>query len=68
MVYTIGDVEDEKLHVQHHRFYLSIMKFPGWKNQCEVGIYPDGKVIMVSPNDPRCMLNKMNEIQRVVDR
>ncbi|KAL3190917.1 hypothetical protein MRX96_019160 [Rhipicephalus microplus] len=46
----------------------SIMKFPGWKNQCEVGIYPDGKVIMVSPNDPRCMLNKMNEIQRVVDR
>ncbi|XP_037271668.2 establishment of cohesion [Rhipicephalus microplus] len=68
MVYTIGDVEDEKLHAQHHRSYLSIMKFPGWKNQREVGIYPDGKVIMVSPNDPKCMLNKMNEIQRVVDR
>ncbi|KAL1440943.1 hypothetical protein MTO96_008990 [Rhipicephalus appendiculatus] len=68
MVYTIADVEDEKLHAKHHRSYLAIMKFPGWKNQREVGIYPDGKVIMVSPNDPKCMLNKMNEIRQVVDR
>ncbi|KAH7976623.1 uncharacterized protein LOC119371735 [Rhipicephalus sanguineus] len=68
MVYTIGDVEDEKLHTQHHRSYLAVVKFPGWKNQREVGLYPDGKVIMVSPNDPKCMLNKMDEIRQMVDR
>ncbi|KAH6923295.1 hypothetical protein HPB50_026712 [Hyalomma asiaticum] len=68
MVYTIGDADDEKLHVKHHRTFLAVMKFPGWKNQREVGLYPDGKVIMVSPNDPKNMLNKMDEIRQMVDR
>lgn len=68
MVYTIGEVEDEKLHAKYHRSYLAIVKFPGWKNQREVGLYPDGKIIMVSPNDPKCMLNKMDEIRQMVDR
>ncbi|XP_077498044.1 establishment of cohesion [Amblyomma americanum] len=68
MVYTLGDAEDEKLHTKHHNSFLAVVKFPGWKNQREVGIYLDGKVIMVSPNDPKCMLNKMNEIRQMVDR
>lgn len=68
MVYTLGDAEDEKLHTKHHNSFLTVVKFPGWKNQREVGIYPDGKVIMVSPNDPKCMLNKLDEIRQMVDR
>lgn len=68
MVYTLGDAEDEKLHTKHHNSFLAVVKFAGWKNQREVGIYPDGKVIMVSPNDPKCMLNKMDEIRQMVDR
>ncbi|XP_075525129.1 establishment of cohesion [Dermacentor variabilis] len=68
MVYTIGEVEDEKLHTKYHQSFLAVVKFPGWKNQREVGLYPDGKIIMVSPNDPKNMLNKMDEIRQMVDR
>lgn len=68
MTVTVGDVDDEKLHVKHHQSFLAVIKFGGWKNQREVGLYPDGKVVMVSHNDPKVMLKKMEEIQQMVDR
>lgn len=40
----------------------------GWKKQREVGIYYDGKIIMVSFSDPKFMLKKMEEIGQMVDR
>lgn len=68
MVYAVGEVDDEKLHMKHHQSFLAVVKFGGWKNQREVGLYPDGKVVMVSHNDPKVMLKKMEEIQQMVDR
>ncbi|XP_077547132.1 establishment of cohesion [Haemaphysalis longicornis] len=68
MVYAVGDVDDEKLHMKHHQSFLAVVKFAGWKNQRDVGLYPDGKVVMVSHNDPKFMLKKMEEIQQMVDR
>lgn len=68
MVYAVGEVDDEKLHMKYHQSFLAVVKFAGWKNQREIGLYPDGKIIMVSHNDPKVMLKKMEEIQQMVDR
>lgn len=39
-----------------------------WKNQRQVALFRDGRIIMVCPSDPKFMHNKMEEIGRVVDR
>ncbi|XP_040076549.1 N-acetyltransferase ESCO2 isoform X1 [Ixodes scapularis] len=68
MVYSAGEMEDEKLHSRFHQGFMGVLKFPGWKKQREVGIYYDGKIIMVSFSDPKFMLKKMEEIGQMVDR
>ncbi|CAN8001919.1 unnamed protein product [Ixodes hexagonus] len=68
MVYSAGEMEDEKLHSRFHQAFMGVLKFPGWKKQREVGIYYDGKIIMVSFSDPKFMLKKMEEIGQMVDR
>lgn len=68
MVYSAGEMEDEKIHSRFHQAFMGVLKFPGWKKQREVGIYYDGKIIMVSFSDPKFMLKKMEEIGQMVDR
>ncbi|CAJ0928409.1 unnamed protein product [Ranitomeya imitator] len=39
----------------------------GWKKERIVAEYPDGKIIMVLPDDPKYALKKVEEIREMVD-
>ncbi|NXW43909.1 ESCO1 acetyltransferase, partial [Nyctiprogne leucopyga] len=40
---------------------------PGWKKERILAEYPDGKIIMVLPDDPKYALKKVEEIREMVD-
>lgn len=67
MVYTRAQPDDEAAHIRHHKSFVNGLKFTGWKNECVVKEYHDGRVIMVSPDDPRLHLKKIEEVRKVVD-
>ncbi|XP_078361975.1 uncharacterized protein LOC144646304 isoform X2 [Oculina patagonica] len=67
MVYTRAQPDDEAAHIRHHKSFVSGLRFPGWKNECVVKDYHDGRVIMVSPDDHPLHLKKIEEVRKVVD-
>uniref|UniRef100_A0A8C5W8R4 Establishment of sister chromatid cohesion N-acetyltransferase 1 n=1 Tax=Leptobrachium leishanense TaxID=445787 RepID=A0A8C5W8R4_9ANUR len=68
MLYTASNPEDEAQHLLFHNQFISAVKYVGWKKERLVAEYPDGKVIMVLPDDPRYALKKVKEIREMVDK
>ncbi|XP_068093343.1 N-acetyltransferase ESCO1 isoform X2 [Hyperolius riggenbachi] len=67
MLYTATNPEDEAQHLLFHNQFISAVKYVGWKKERIVAEYPDGKVIMVLPDDPKYALKKVEEIREMVD-
>ncbi|XP_053570945.1 N-acetyltransferase ESCO1 [Bombina bombina] len=67
MLYTVSNPEDETQHLLFHNQFTSAVKYVGWKKERIVAEYPDGKVIMVLPDDPKYALRKVEEIREMVD-
>uniref|UniRef100_A0A6I8RJV3 Establishment of sister chromatid cohesion N-acetyltransferase 1 n=1 Tax=Xenopus tropicalis TaxID=8364 RepID=A0A6I8RJV3_XENTR len=67
MLYTASNPEDEAQHLLFHNQFISAVKYVGWKKERIVAEFPDGRVIMVLPDDPKYALKKVDEIREMVD-
>ncbi|XP_069076101.1 N-acetyltransferase ESCO1 [Pleurodeles waltl] len=67
MLYTASNPEDETQHIFFHNRFVSAVKFVGWKKERIVAEFPDGKIIMVLPDDPKYARKKVEEIREMVD-
>ncbi|XP_053323442.1 N-acetyltransferase ESCO1 [Spea bombifrons] len=67
MLYTASNPEDETQHLLFHNQFISAVKYVGWKKERIVSECPDGKIIMVLPDDPKYALKKVDEIREMVD-
>ncbi|XP_006867349.1 PREDICTED: N-acetyltransferase ESCO1 [Chrysochloris asiatica] len=67
MLYTASNPEDETQHLLFHNQFISAVKYVGWKKERILDEYPDGKIIMVLPEDPKYALKKVDEIREMVD-
>ncbi|XP_036420602.1 N-acetyltransferase ESCO1 isoform X2 [Colossoma macropomum] len=66
MLYS-PSTEDEAQHLLFHNQFISAVKYVGWKKERILGEYPDGKIILVLPDDPKYALKKVEEIREIVD-
>lgn len=67
MVYTKAQPDDEAAHIRHHKSFVSGLRFAGWKNECVVKEYHDGRVLMVGPDAHPLHRRKIAEVRKVVD-
>ncbi|CAG10228.1 unnamed protein product, partial [Tetraodon nigroviridis] len=67
MLYSAANPEDESQHLLFHNQFISAVKYVGWKKERILAEYPDGKIILVLPDDPKYTLRKVEEIREVVD-
>ncbi|XP_048794765.1 N-acetyltransferase ESCO1 isoform X1 [Lagopus muta] len=67
MLYTASNPEDETQHLLFHNQFISAVKYVGWKKERILAEYPDGRIIMVLPDDPKYALKKVEEIREMVD-
>ncbi|NWV80295.1 ESCO1 acetyltransferase, partial [Dasyornis broadbenti] len=67
MLYTMSNPDDETQHLLFHNQFISAVKYVGWKKERILAEYPDGKIIMVLPDDPKYALKKVEEIREMVD-
>ena len=71
MLYTKGELKDEKHHSAYHNDFLNSLnslKFPNWKAERVVVLFNNGdKIISIYPNDPKHMINKAEELVRIAD-
>ncbi|XP_060949692.1 uncharacterized protein LOC133026760 isoform X2 [Limanda limanda] len=67
MLYSASNPEDESQHLLFHNQFISAVKYVGWKKERILGEYPDGKIILVLPEDPKYALKKVEEIREMVD-
>ncbi|KAM6900568.1 uncharacterized protein esco1 [Xenentodon cancila] len=67
MLYSAANTEDEAQHLLFHNQFISAVKYVGWKKERILAEYPDGKIILVLPDDPKYALKKVEEIREMVD-
>ncbi|XP_048862741.1 N-acetyltransferase ESCO1 isoform X2 [Brienomyrus brachyistius] len=67
MLYSASNPEDESQHLLFHNQFISAVRYVGWKKERILGEYPDGKIILVLPDDPKYALKKVEEIREMVD-
>lgn len=44
-------------------FFFSVLIFQGWKKERIMAEYPDGKIILVLPDDPKYALKKVSKFR-----
>lgn len=67
MLYSAANPEDESQHLLFHNQFISAVKYVGWKKERILCEFPDGKIILVLPDDPKYALKKVEEIREMVD-
>ncbi|XP_016146855.1 N-acetyltransferase ESCO1-like [Sinocyclocheilus grahami] len=67
MLHSPSSPEDESQHLLFHNQFISAVRYVGWKKERILGEYPDGKIILVLPDDPKYALKKVEEIREMVD-
>ncbi|XP_072307128.1 uncharacterized protein [Eucyclogobius newberryi] len=67
MLYSAANPEDESQHLLFHNQFISAVKYVGWKKERILSEFPDGKIILVLPDDPKYALKKIEEIREMVD-
>uniref|UniRef100_A0A8C6L0E9 Uncharacterized LOC107382530 n=1 Tax=Nothobranchius furzeri TaxID=105023 RepID=A0A8C6L0E9_NOTFU len=67
MLYSAANPEDESQHLLFHNQFISAVKYVGWKKERILAEFPDGKIILVLPDDPKYALKKVEEIREMVD-
>lgn len=67
MLYTMGEMVDEKTHAEYHDVFVKSIKFNGWKNEDVLENYSDGRIIRVLPNHRKNMHKKVDDLFVVAD-
>lgn len=67
MLYTVGEIIDEKTHEEYHDMFINSLKFREWKNEDVVSVFDDGRILRVLPTSPHFMLKKIDELFKVAD-
>ncbi|XP_034562400.1 microtubule-associated protein futsch-like isoform X2 [Notolabrus celidotus] len=67
MLYSAANPEDESQHLLFHNQFISAVRYVGWKKERILAEFPDGKIILVLPDDPKYALKKVEEIREMVD-
>ncbi|KAM8882161.1 uncharacterized protein ACB058_002090 isoform 3-T3 [Synchiropus picturatus] len=67
MLYSAANPEDESQHLLFHNQFISAVKYIGWKKERILNEFPDGKIILVLPDDPKYAIKKVEEIREMVD-
>ena len=68
MLYTIGEVVDERTHEEYHDMFVNSLRFNGWKHEDVVAVYEDGRVVRVLPQHKhKYMRKKVDELFKVAD-
>lgn len=67
MIYTIGEIVDEKTHEEYHDKFVNSLKYRDWKNEDVVNTFDDGRVLRVLPDSPHYMHKKLDELFQVAD-
>ncbi|XP_054154493.1 N-acetyltransferase ESCO2-like, partial [Oppia nitens] len=68
MLYTTGEVVDERTHEEYHDMFVNSLRFIGWKHEEVVSVYDDGRIIrIVADSKHKYMFKKVNELFKVAD-
>lgn len=67
MLFTTGEVVDEKTHEEYHDMFINSLKFREWKNEDVVAVFDDGRILRVLPHSPHFMHKKLDELFKVAD-
>lgn len=68
MLYTKGELKDERHHTVYHDRFVNSLKFPSWKLERTIFFYNNGdKIISIYPTDPKHMIGKIEELVRISD-
>lgn len=67
MMYTKGEVVDEKTHADYHDMFTNGLKYHVWKHRDVVATYKDGYVLRVLPSSPHYMHKKLDELFKIAD-
>ncbi|KAM8953437.1 N-acetyltransferase ESCO2 [Pelodytes ibericus] len=67
MIYSAASMEDEAQHAHYHRRLLEGIRYVGWKKERVVAEFWDGKILLISPDDPKYALKKAEEVRELVD-
>ncbi|XP_075057243.1 N-acetyltransferase ESCO2 [Mixophyes fleayi] len=67
MIYSAASLQDETQHIQYHQRLLESIRYVGWKKERVVAEFWDGKILKISPGDPKYALKKAEEVREVVD-
>lgn len=67
MLYTVGEIIDEKTHQEYHDMFVNSLKYRDWKNEDVVNAFDDGRILRVLPSSPHYMHKKLDELFKVAD-
>ena len=68
MLYTTGEVVDERTHEEYHDMFVNSLRFNGWKHEDVVAVFEDGRIIRVLPQHKhKYMRKKVDELFKVAD-
>ncbi|XP_027193856.2 establishment of cohesion [Dermatophagoides pteronyssinus] len=67
MLYTVGEIIDEKTHQEYHDMFVNSLKYRDWKNEEVVNIFDDGRILRVLPTSPYYMHKKLDELFKIAD-
>ncbi|RWS03971.1 N-acetyltransferase ESCO2-like protein [Dinothrombium tinctorium] len=68
MLYTVGEITDEKHHADYHDMFVNGLRFSGWKKERVYKYLDDGsRVIAVLSKDPKFMLKKLDDLFKIAD-
>ncbi|KAF7488053.1 N-acetyltransferase ESCO2 [Sarcoptes scabiei] len=67
MLYTVGEIVDEKTHEEYHDKFVNSLKYRDWKNETVVKSFHDGRIVQVLPTSPHYMHRKLDELFEIAD-
>ncbi|OTF77986.1 N-acetyltransferase ESCO2-like protein [Euroglyphus maynei] len=67
MLYTVGEIIDEKTHQEYHDMFVNSLKYREWKNEDVVNVFDDGRILRVLPSSPHYMHKKLDELFKIAD-
>ena len=67
MIFTMGELVDEKTHEEYHDMFINSLKYREWKNEDIVATFEDGRILRVLPSSPHFMHKKIDELFKVAD-
>lgn len=76
MIYTKGEITDEKTHADYHQLFSKSIKWYSWKSERVISTFDVAinnvqyllRCIAILPNDPKKALNRVDSLFSIADR